>query len=155
MRTSSADLALLQKSDDKRKASISLYLSGKYLEYVQDAETACGTWVAVRNVFLTLTLLNRLNARGEFYSLEMGAEKRTISYFIGAKQLCTDSKAMDAVTSDQELTMTVLCELPKLFEHLIVSIDAVADVEKATFEFVGSRPIREERRVPKQYKPAD
>lgn len=51
---------------------------------------------------------------------------------------------MDATVTDQELAMTVSCVLPSKYEHLIVAVDAVVDVEKLTLEFVKCILIQEE-----------
>lgn len=153
--TNNADLSIWLKNDAKAKAIIGLSLSDEHLEHVRDVETAYGMWVAIQNIFQRRTLLNRLNARRKFYSLKMGPDERIIPYINRAKQLCTDLKAMDAVVTDQELAMTVLCGLPSKYEHLIVAIDAVADDEKLTLEFVKSRLIQEEQRIMERSQSSD
>lgn len=62
---------------------------------------------------------------------------------------------MDAIVSGQELSVTVLCRLSNKLEHFIIAIDAVADDEKLTVQFVRSRLIQKERRNLTQYKSAD
>lgn len=69
----------------------------------------------------------------------MAHVKSVIPYINRTKQLCTDLKAMSVTVTDQELALTVLCALRSNYEHLIVAIDAVADDEKLTIEFVKSR----------------
>lgn len=66
----------------------------------------------------------------------MTHDKREIPYINRAKQLCSNVRGMDATVSDQELAMTVLCGLPGQHRHLIIAIDAVADDDRPTLEFV-------------------
>ena len=51
------------------------------------------------------------------------------------------------VIDDTEIAMTVLCGLSEKYEHLIVAIDAVADDDTLTMDFVKRRLLQDEQRI--------
>lgn len=108
---------------------------------MKDVFTAPDMWVAIQNIFQKRRQLNRLDARRNFYVLEVVLVERVIRYINRAKKLCTYFTAMDVSVIDQELAVTVIGRLPIKKGHLIVAINAVADDKKyscLTFPKVGS-----------------
>jgi len=145
--TNADSLSAWRKEDGKARAIIGLSLSDEHLEHVRDCDTAMAMWMAIEDLFQRRTLLNRLAARRRFYSVKMMESEKAIAYISRVRQLAADLKSMDAIVTDQEIAMTVLCGLPAKFEHLIVAIDAVANDEKLTMDFVKSRLLQEEQRI--------
>ena len=136
-----------KKKDAKAKAVIGLTLSDEHLDHVRDAETAFEMWKAILNIFQRRTLLNKLRARRNFYSVQMEDDERILTYINRVRQLASDLKSMDVDVRDEDIAMSVLCGLPDRFEHLIVAIDTVTDETNLTLEFVKSRLLQEEQRM--------
>lgn len=136
-----------KKRDAKAKAIIGLTLSDDHLDHVRGLATAADMWDALVNVFQRRTLLNKLNARRNFYSAKMNDGERVLVYINRVRQLASDLKSMDIAAEDEDIAMTVLCGLPDRFEHLIVAIDTVTSERQLTLEFVKSRLLQEEQRL--------
>ena len=62
-------------------------MSDEHLEHVRDAETAREMWESILNVFKRHTLLKKLAARREFYTLKMFQGEKVLAYINRAKQL--------------------------------------------------------------------
>ena len=135
------------KADAKARAVIGLTLSDEHLEHVRDCETAAAMWSAITDLFQRKTLLNKLACRRRFYSAKMAASEKAIAFISRVRQLAADCKAMGVEIDDKDIAMTVLCGLPDKYEHLIVAIDAVADDDTLTMDFVKSRLLQEEQRI--------
>lgn len=148
------DARTWQKDDAKVRAVIGLSLSDEHLEHVRGVQSASEMWKSIQNLFLQRTLLNRLNAQPRFYTMKMDDNERNIQYINRAKQLAFDLKRMVVDLHDQEVPTTILCGPPSKFEHLIVSIDAVADDEKLTLDFVKSRLLQKEQRMSDRRSPS-
>lgn len=112
-----------------------------------NVDSAYDMWIAIKNIFQRRTLPNLLNARQKFSALNLFQNESVFSYINLAKQFCTELKAVNATVTEQVFAMTVLCGLPSRYEHLIVAIDAVADLEKLILEFAKCRLILKEHRI--------
>jgi len=145
--TDSAELEKWTKDDAKARAIIGLTLSDDHLEHVRECQTANDMWSTIIDLFQRKTLLNKLAARRRFYSAKMNDSEKAMAFISRIRQLASDCKAMDVDISDQDMAMTVLCGLPQKFEHLIVAIDAAADDDTLTMDFVKSRLLQEEQRM--------
>ena len=139
--------AVWVKADAKARAVIGLTLSDEHLEHVRDCETAGAMWSAIRDLFQRKTLLNKLACRRRFYSVKMAGSEKAIAFISRVRQLAADCKAMGVEIDDSDVAMTVLCGLPDKYEHLIVAIDAAAQDDMLTLDFVKSRLLQEEQRI--------
>ena len=135
------------KADAKARAVIGLTLSDEHLEHVRDCDTAVSMWSTIVDLFQRKTLLNKLACRRRFYSAKMAASEKAIAFISRVRQIAADCKAMGVNIDDKDIAMTVLCGLPDKYEHLIVAIDAVADDDTLTMDFVKSRLLQEEQRI--------
>ena len=136
------------RDDNRAKALIGLSLSDEHLEHVRDAKTAKDMWQAILNVFERHTLLNRLAARRQFYTVTMQNDEKVLTYINRVNQLAARLKSMNVDIDDKEMAMAVLNGLPARFESLIVALDALGNEEKMfTLEFVKSRLLQEEQRT--------
>ena len=136
------------RGDSKAKALIGLSLSDEHLEHVRDAETAREMWESILNVFERHTLLNKLAARREFYTVKMFQGEKVLAYINRVKQLAGILKSMSVNIDDKEMAMAVLNGLPARFEALIVALDALGNEEKIfSLDFVKSRLLQEEQRA--------
>lgn len=104
-------------------------------------------WNAIVELFQRLTLINKVTARRQFYSVKMTNGERIMSYINRVRHLAANLKEMESSLSDQDLSMTVLSGLSSRFEHLIVAIDAAAYDSKLTMDFAKSRLLQEEQRM--------
>ena len=136
------------RGDRKAKALIGLSLSDEHLEHVRDAESAREMWESILNVFERHTLLNKLAARREFYTVKMFQGEKVLAYINRVKQLAGILKSMSVNIDDKEMAMAVLNGLPTRFEALIVALDALGNEEKIfSLDFVKSRLLQEEQRA--------
>ena len=135
------------RGDNKARTLIGLSLSDEHLEHVREATTAKEMWDAILNVFERHTLLNKLAARRDFYTVKMNNEEKVLAYINRVKQLAARLKSMSVIIDDKEMAMAVLNGLPSRFESLIVALDALGNEEK-TFglDYVKSRLLQEEQR---------
>lgn len=63
------------------------------------------------------------------------------------KQLPPELNAMNVDVHSQELAMAIFWGLASKFEHLIVAINAVLDIEKLTINFSKSHLLKDEQRT--------
>jgi len=136
------------RGDKKAQAIIGLSLSDEHLEHVRNVSSAKQMWDVIKDVFERHTLLNKLNAIRNFYTVSMQKDEKMLKYLNRVTQLASTLKSMDVTIQDEELAMSTLCGLPPAYEHLIVALDALGnDSRTFTFEFVKSRLIQEEQRI--------
>ena len=135
------------KDDAKARAIIGLTLSDEHLEHIRDCTTASEMWSTITDLFQRKTLLNKLACRRKFYSAKMSDGEKAITFISRVRQLAADCRAMGVAIDDQEIAMTVLCGLPQKYEHLIVAIDAAANDDTLSLDFVKSRLLQEEQRI--------
>lgn len=105
-----------KKRDAKAKAVIGLTLSDDHLDHVRGVETAMEMWNAILNVFQRNTLLNKIKARRDFYSVKMNDLERVLTYISRVRQLAADLKSMDISVEEEDVAMSILCGLPDKFE---------------------------------------
>ena len=145
--TDTTELAKWNRKDRKARAIIGLSLSDEHLEHVCDVETAKEIWTVILNVFERHTLLNKLSARRNFYTVTMENGEKMLTYLNRVKQLAAILKSRSVEIDDKEMAMAALNGLPASYESLIVALDALGSDEKCfTFELVKSRLLQEEQR---------
>lgn len=66
----------------------------------------------------------------------MKTSKRVLSCISHVSQLAADLKSVNVQMPDREEAMKVLCWLQTKFAHFIVAINAIADDNKLTLEFL-------------------
>ncbi|CDF39664.1 unnamed protein product [Chondrus crispus] len=90
------------RGDSKAKALIGLSLSDEHLEHVRDVDTAHEMWEAIVNVFERHTLLNKLAARREFYTVKMLSGEKIFSLdFVKSRLLQEEQRANMKSSSSQ------------------------------------------------------
>ena len=103
-------------------------------------------WTTLLNVFQRHTLLNKLAARRNFYTVSMYDGEKVLSYINRVCHLASTLKSMDAHVDDAEIAMTILNGLPEQYSNLIVALDALGNDQAFTIDFVKSRLLQEEQR---------
>ncbi|CDF77556.1 Retrovirus-related Gag-Pol polyprotein [Chondrus crispus] len=135
------------RGDAKAKAVIGLTLSDDYLQHVRGCSSAKETWEAILNVFERHTLLNKLSARRDFYTVSMLPSEKVLVFINRVKQIAARLQSMSVEIDDKEIAMAVLNGLPPRFDNLIVALDALGNEDKVFgLDFVKSRLLQEEQR---------
>lgn len=133
--------------DKQARALIGLSLSDEMLEHVRGASTAKQMLDDIHNVFQRHTLLNKLRARRNFYTVEMRAGERMLSYINRVQHLGSILKSMNVDIDGQEMAMAILNGLPEQYENIITALDALGDdIKTFTLDLVKSRLLQEEQR---------
>ncbi len=105
-------------------------------------------WIAIRNVFESHTLLNKLSARPKFYTAVMESNESVLKFADRIRQLAASSKAMNIGMPQNEMAMALLTGLPQKYNALISAPDAVKDNDaELDWEFVKSRAMQGEQRI--------
>ena len=135
-----------KRSDARARAIIGLSLSDEYVNHVRGEKTAKKMWTTILNVFQRHTLLNKLTARRNFYTVSMYDGEKMLNYINRVCQLASTLKSMDAYVDDAEIAMAILNGLPEQYSNLIVALDALGSDQAFTIDFVKSRLLQEEQR---------
>lgn len=98
-------------------------------------------------MFQRKNLLNKLTTRRQFYSSKMEELEHALVFLSRVRLLAAECDAMDGTIDDQDIAITVLCGLPKVYEHLIVAIDGATDDSSLSLNFVKSHLLQEEQRI--------
>lgn len=137
------------RADKLAQAIIGLTLSDDMLEHVREAGTAQEMLKNIKNVFHRHTLLNKLRARREFYTVEMKSAERMLTYINRVRHLSSVLQSMGIEIDTQEMAMAILNGLPSKYGNIITALDALgADESRSlvTFDVVKSRLLQEEQR---------
>ena len=127
---------------------IGLSLSDDMLENVRECDTARAMCETILNVFERHTLLNKLRARREFYTVTMKPGEKVLPYMNRIRQLWATLKSMGVDVDEEEMAMAALNGLPGRYEYIITALDAVSDGEsRFTYDLVKSRLLQEEQRA--------
>ena len=141
------DFKAWKKRDARARAVIGLSLSDAHLEHVRDVPTAKLMWDAILNVFERHSLLNKLAARRNFYTVSMKDNEKVLNFINRVRQLASTLKSMNAQVDDAEVAMAILNGLPEQYSGLIVALDALGDDRSLTTELVKSKLLQEEQRI--------
>ena len=145
--TTESEQKAWDRGDRKAQAIIGLALSDEHLEHVAGANTAKDMWKAILDVFQRHTLLNKLAARRQFYTVSMEEGEKVLTYVNRVQHLASILKSMGVEVDDKEMGMAVLNGLPPRYDSLIVALDALGNEDKIfTLDFVKSRLLQEEQR---------
>ena len=136
-----------KKSDARARAVIGLSLSDEHLEHVREVKTAKEMWNCILNVFERHSLLNKLAARRNFYTVTMKEGEKMLTYINRVRQLATALRSMNAQVDDAEAAMAILHGLPDQYSGLIVALDALGDDKSFTVDLVKSKLLQEEQRI--------
>lgn len=99
------------------------------------------------NVLQLHTLLNKLRARRNFFTVEMRAGERMLSFIDRVQHLGSILKSMKVDIDGQEMAMAILNGLPEQYKNIIAAIDSLGDdIKTFTLNLVKSRLVQEEQR---------
>jgi len=138
-------LALWKRRDTKASAIIGLTLGSEQLEHVSGCKTTAETWSTLQGVFQCKSLMNKMMARREFYTVQKTVGAGMLGYINRVRNLGEILKAMGGKVMEMDVAMSVLNGLTSKYENLLVAIDAKGE-DNLSLDFVKSRLLQEERR---------
>jgi len=139
------ELALWKRRGTKASAIIGLTLGSEQLEHVSGCKTTAEMWTTLQGVFQRKSLMKKMKARREFYTVEMTVGEGMLSYINRLRNLGENLKAMSGEVTEMDVAMSVLNGLTSKYENLLVDLDAKGE-DELSLDFVKSRLLQEERR---------
>jgi len=139
------ELALWKRRDTKASAIIVLTLVSEQLVHVSGCKTTGETWSTLQGIFQRKSLMNKMKARREFYTVEMTVGKRMLGYINRVRNLGENLKAMGGEVTEMDVSMSVLNGLTSKDENLVVALDAKSE-DDVSLDCVKSRLLKEKRR---------
>lgn len=88
------ELTLWTRRDTKASAIIGLTLGSEQLEHVMGCKTTAEMWSTLRGVFQRKSLMNKMKARREFYTVAMDGTEGMLGYINRVRNLGENLKAM-------------------------------------------------------------
>lgn len=136
-----------KQCDKMARAIIGLSLSDDMLEHVRECSSAREMLQNIKNVFQRHTLLNKLRARRQFYTVEMKQNEKMLTYINRVQHCGSVLKSMEVDIDSKEIAIAILNGLPSEYESLITTLDALEDDKNLfTLELIKSRLLQEEKR---------
>jgi len=139
------ELAVWKHRNTKASAIIALTLGSEQLEHVSGCKTTAEMWSQLQGVFQRKSLMNKMKARREFYTVEMIVGDSMLGYINSVRNLGENLKAMGGEVTETAVAMSVLNGLTSKYENLLVALDAKGE-DELRLDFVKSRLLQEERR---------
>jgi len=139
------ELALWRSRPTKASAIIGLTLESEQLEHVSGCNTTAEMWSTLQGVFQRKSLMNKMKARREFFTVEMTVSEGMLGYINRVRNFGVNLKAMSGEVTEMDVAMSVLNGLTSKYENLLVALDAKGE-DELSVDFVNRRLIQEERR---------
>jgi len=139
------ELEVWKRRDTKASAIIGLTLGSEQLEHVSGCKTTAEMWSTLQGVFQRKSLMNKMKARREHYTVDMTVGEGMLGYINRVRNLGKNLKAMGGEVTEMDVAMSVLNRLTSKYENLLVALDAKGK-DELSLDFVKSRLLQEERR---------
>ncbi|KAF0730464.1 hypothetical protein Ae201684P_021936 [Aphanomyces euteiches] len=130
------------KRQKKAFAVVRLSLENSQLSMVRSCKTAAEAWKRLEDHYEKKSLANKLYLRKNFFSCEMVEGSDMLKYINEMKTLSEQLEAVGAPVGEEDLVITLLCNLPESYEVLITALESRSDA--LPWEFVTSRMLHEE-----------
>jgi len=141
----SRDLAVWKRRDTKTSAIIKLILGSEQLEHVSGSKTTAEMWFTLQGVFQRKSLMNKMKARREVYTVALNACKGMLGYINRVSNLGENLQAMGGEVTEIDVSMSVLNGLTSNYENQLVAIDAKGE-DELSLDCFKSRLLQEEWR---------
>jgi len=138
------ELALCMRRDTMAGAIIGLTLGSEQLEHVSGCKTTAEIWLTLQGVFQRKSLMNKMKARPELYTVAMNVGEGILGYINRVRNLGENLKAMSGEVTEMDVAMSVLNGLTLNYENLLVALDS-KDEDELSLDFVKSRLLQEGR----------
>jgi len=139
------ECAVWKRRDTKASAIIGLTVGSEQLEHVSGCKTMAEMWSTLQGVFQRKSLMNKMKARREFYTVELTVGEGMLGYINRVRNLGENLKAMGSEVTEMEVAMSVLNGVTSKYENLLVALDAKGE-DELSLDFVKSRLLQEEQR---------
>jgi len=137
-------MALWKRGDTRASAIVGLTLESEQLEHVSGCKTTAEMWSTLQGVFQRKSLMNKMKARREFYTVEMTVGQGMLGYINCVRNLGEHLKAIGGEVTKMDVAISVLNGLTSKNENLLVALDAKGE-DELSLDFVKSRLLQEER----------
>jgi len=138
-------LSLWKRRDTKASAIIGLTIGTEQLEHVSGCKTTVEMWSTLHGVFQRKSLMNKMTARREFYTVAMNVGEGMLGYINRVRNLRENLKAMGGEVTEMDVAMSVLNGLTSKYENILVALDAKGE-DELSLDSVKSLLLQEERR---------
>jgi len=135
-------LAVLKRRDTRASAIIGLTLGSEQLEHVAGCKTTAEMWSTLQGVFQRKSLMNKMKARREFYTVEMTFGEGMLGYINRVRNVGQNVKAMGGEVTEMDVAMGVLNGLKSKYENLLVALDAKGE-DELSLDLFKSRLLQE------------
>jgi len=139
------ELAVWKRRDTKASAIIGLTLGSEQPEHVAGCKTRVEMWSTLQGVFHRKSLMKKMKARREFYTVAMNVGEGMLGFSNCVRNLGENLKAISGAVTEMDIAMSVLNGLPSKYENLLVALDAKGE-DELSLDIVKSRLLQKERR---------
>jgi len=139
------ELAMWKIRDTKARAIIRLTLVSEQLEHVSGCKTTAEMWLTLQGVFQRKSMMNKMLARRELYTVEMNVGEGILGYINRVRNLGENRKAIFGEVTEMDFAMSDLNGLTSKYETLLVALDAKGEGQ-LSLDCVKSRLLQEEHR---------
>ncbi|KAH9192609.1 hypothetical protein AeNC1_005421 [Aphanomyces euteiches] len=130
------------KRQKKAFAVVRLSLENSQLSMVRSCKTAAEARKRLEDHYEKKSLANKLYLRKNFFSCEMVEGSDMLKHINEMKTLSEQLEAVGAPVGEEDLVITLLCNLPESYEVLITALESRIDA--LPWEFVTSHMLHEE-----------
>ena len=139
------ELAVWKRRDTKASAIIGFTLGSEKLEHVSGCRTTEELWSTLQGVFQRKSLMNKIKARREIYSVALNVGEGMLGCIKRVRNLGENLKATGGQVTEMDDAISVLSGLTSEYENLLVALDAEGE-DELSLDFVNSSLLQVERR---------
>jgi len=110
-----------KRRDAKASAIIGLNLGSEQLEHVSGCKTTAKMCLTLQGVCHRKSLMNKMKARREFYTVAMNVGEGMLGYINRVRNLGENPKAMGSALPEMHIAMSDLNGLTSEYENLLVA----------------------------------
>eukprot|EP00253_Pinus_taeda_P003620 PITA_03620 len=134
--------------DARSLSTIRLCLADEVLFNIVEESTTTGLWEKLEKLYMTKSLTNRIYLKRQLYSLQMKEGTKVAEHLNIFYTLICQVSDMEVKIQEEDKDITLLCSLPKSWDHFVTSI-SLSTVDSLKFESdVGALLSEEVRRKP-------
>lgn len=131
--------------DARALSTIQLCLADEVLFNIVEETTASGLWEKLENLYMIKSLTNRIYMKRQLYSLRMKEGSNIVEHLNVFNTLICQLTDMEVKIQEEDKAITLLCSLPKLWDHFVTSI-SFSSADSLKFESVVGALLSEEVR---------
>ena len=129
-------------------STIKLCLADEVLFNIVEENTAAGLWEKLEKLYMTKSLTNRIYLKRQLYSVRMKEGTKVAKHLNVFNTLICQLSYREVKIQEEDKAITLLCSLPKSWDHFVTSI-SLSIANSLKFEsIVGALLSEEVRRKP-------